>query len=494
MKEILLATKNINKQRELQELLKDQDIKVLSLIDLNDDFDVLENGNSYFENAYKKARYYFIKYHYPTLADDSGIEVYKLNKSPGINSKRYSNNNDISNIEKLLNELKGQTNRKAVFKTSLVLYTSLGYKEFKGKLKGYISNQSKGSQGFGYDSIFIPSKNSKTIAELGMDYKNKHSHRKIAVDKFIKYLKNPKLLKKVNLENLALDCIDFAIFQKAKIVKRLMGGMSNYTYVFDLKLQKLVDKQSSKKYTLRVPGEKAEMFVNRVIEKQNIEKIKHLGLNSPVIYLNVDTGLKINEYIDGVSLNETNYTNHLQDIAKTIKILHESKIKAVNDIDLVERIYNFSLIGDKDNKDFIELFDFFKKVYKIIDNKDEYCFIHGDMQPSNFVLSNDRLYLLDWEFSGNQSFYYDIACFGNKNLDDAINLLPYYLLRKPNIREINRVKFYRFQQTLQWFQVASYKHKIGLSEKLNIPFDVVAKKYIELAKKLKEELNNLDWI
>lgn len=494
MKEILLATKNINKQKELQELLKDQDIKILSLLDLEDNYEVLEDGKTYFENAYKKARYYFIKYHYPTLADDSGLEIKALNNEPGINSKRYSNINDYENIEKVLKNLKNVKNRKACFKTSLVLYTSHGYKEFKGVLKGSISTSKKGLEGFGYDSIFIPLKNDKTIAELGLDFKNKYSHSKLAVDKFIKYLKNPKLLKDINNENLAIDAIDFATYQKGKIVKRLMGGMSNYTYVFELKLQKLLNKKNEKKYTLRVPGEKAEKFVNRVIEKENIERVKNLDLNSPVIYLNIDNGIKINEYVDGVPLVETTYTNYLNEISNTIKKLHNSKIKAVNDIDLVKRIDDFSKLGDSQNKDFIFLFEFFKKVYNIIDNKNEYCFIHGDMQPSNFVLSKEKLYLLDWEFAGNQSFYYDIACFGNKNLEDALNLLPIYLGKTPTIKEINRVKFYRFQQALQWFQVATYKHKIGLSKKLNIPFDIVANKYIELAKNLHKELNNLDWI
>ena len=116
---------------------------------------------------------------------------------------------------------------------------------------------------------------------------------------------------------------------------------------------------------------------------------------------------------------------------------------------------------------------------------DKLVLCHGDAQPSNFVIIEQGAMVVDFEFTGNNDPYYDIACFGNIDpFGDAIALLDVYIGHKAKPEESRKMIFYRLFQTLQWHQVATYKHTIGLSEKLHIPFDVVAVKYLEKAEAL----------
>lgn len=187
MKKLLIATHNDNKVKEFARILPN--FEIISLKDLNDFTDFEETGNSFAENSFLKANYYYQKYRIPTIADDSGLEVRALNNAPGINSKRYSGGDDTANNYKLLNELKGINDRYAHFKCVL---TYCGNDEdiiqFDGLLVGEIDFEIKGSNGFGYDPIFmIPSKN-KTLAELGNIYKDENSHRAKASQLFKEYL------------------------------------------------------------------------------------------------------------------------------------------------------------------------------------------------------------------------------------------------------------------------------------------------------------------
>ena len=104
-----------------------------------------------------------------------------------------------------------------------------------------------------------------------------------------------------------------------EIKHRLMGGMSNFTYVI---------KADEETYTFRIPGKNAEQFVNRTVEKANIERIKPLGLNNETVYLDIDSGIKIAKYIEGVPLSEKNPLDYLEDAAKLLKSIHTSSIKS----------------------------------------------------------------------------------------------------------------------------------------------------------------------
>lgn len=186
---ILVATHNLHKLRELQALFANLDIKWLTLKDLNDHNDPIENGKSYQENASIKARYYFDRYKMAVVADDSGLSVSCLNGLPGIHSKRYAKGSDHEKNEKLLLEIKDNPNRRAQFVCHLTFIDENGViKHFKGYLKGIIIDKQKGKNGFGYDPIFQPNAYHKTLAELSFEEKNKISHRAKAYDKFKDYI------------------------------------------------------------------------------------------------------------------------------------------------------------------------------------------------------------------------------------------------------------------------------------------------------------------
>lgn len=187
--EILFATHNEDKVNEVKSILKNY--KIYSLKDLNDNDDVIEDGSSFKENAYKKAKYFFEKYKIPTISDDSGLVVASLAGMPGINSARYAGEsaNYKTNNEKLIKEMENKQNRDAYFITVICYVDKLGNANyFSGKLFGTITEELRGVNGFGYDPIFYISKYKKTLAEMqGM--KQKISHRFLALQYLDKFLK-----------------------------------------------------------------------------------------------------------------------------------------------------------------------------------------------------------------------------------------------------------------------------------------------------------------
>ena len=187
---IILATHNINKIKEIKALLNDKNIEVVSLLELNDHEEIIENGSNFLENAIIKAKAIATKYQTITLADDSGLLVSALNDEPGIYSARYSGKSDYHNNLKLLDNLKGEKKRDARFVCCLALVTPSGdIKSFEGVLKGTIASEIIADQGFGNDPIFIPKGYQLTLDLLGSEVKNKISHRAIALNKFINSIK-----------------------------------------------------------------------------------------------------------------------------------------------------------------------------------------------------------------------------------------------------------------------------------------------------------------
>lgn len=188
---LLLATRNEGKKEEIRALLQGSDYEVITLNDLNDGDEVVENGNSFFENALIKAKYYQKKYRYITLSDDSGLEVEALGGAPGINSARYAgpDHNDKANMNKLLVEMKDIENRKAAFVCSVVICHDRFCFKSEGRLEGEIAYEPKGSHGFGYDPIFYLPQLGKTLAELEPEMKNQISHRGQAIRAAIVKLK-----------------------------------------------------------------------------------------------------------------------------------------------------------------------------------------------------------------------------------------------------------------------------------------------------------------
>lgn len=187
--ELLVATHNIHKKEEIQQILGDGFVvKSLADYDLHDE--IVEDGDSFNANALIKAKYCFEKTGIPSLGDDSGLVVESLDGRPGIFSARYAGNHDFAkNIEKVLGEMEGIENRKAYFITVLCYYDENGAKYFDGRVQGNLLKENKGFKGFGYDPIFVPEGYEMTFAEMEPQDKNKISHRKQALDLFLDFLK-----------------------------------------------------------------------------------------------------------------------------------------------------------------------------------------------------------------------------------------------------------------------------------------------------------------
>jgi XTP/dITP diphosphohydrolase len=189
MMEIVFATNNEHKLRELQQILGQQ-FKLLSLKDIGCDEDIPEESPTIEENSMDKAIYVFDKYSKNCFADDTGLEVEALDGRPGVVSARYAGEekNIDKNIEKVLGELEGKTNRKARFKTVISLIIDGKKHQFEGIVNGTIIKEKKGEEGFGYDPVFVPDGYNITFAEMEADEKNKISHRGLAVKKLVDFL------------------------------------------------------------------------------------------------------------------------------------------------------------------------------------------------------------------------------------------------------------------------------------------------------------------
>lgn len=189
---LIVASHNAGKIAEIKTLLSPLKIEVQSAAELRLG-DVEETGTTFEENAKIKANALSLMCGLPCLADDSGLCVDALDGRPGVYSARYAPNRDFKEGMKMLlaeMENSGSDNRKAHFSCCLALACpNQKTKVFEGRVDGSISKKPKGSNGFGYDPIFIPEGFEQTFAELGDDVKNKISHRRRALEKFIQELK-----------------------------------------------------------------------------------------------------------------------------------------------------------------------------------------------------------------------------------------------------------------------------------------------------------------
>ena len=191
MLEILIATNNLGKVKEIKDILNTQEIKILTMKDFPDLPKVEEDGKNYQENAFKKARKISEYTGKICLADDSGLEIDYLKGKPGIYSSRWGNS-DEERINKVLKLLKNvpKNKRKAKFVCAAVLVFPDGKRYMvKEECKGSITFKPKGTHGFGYDPIFLVPEYNKTFAELGDEIKNRISHRGKAMRKMAEIIK-----------------------------------------------------------------------------------------------------------------------------------------------------------------------------------------------------------------------------------------------------------------------------------------------------------------
>lgn len=186
---LIFASHNEHKTTEIRQLLP-PDIQLLSLNDLNYHDEIEESAATLEGNALLKATHVFTLFKLPCFADDSGLEVEALDNRPGVYSARYAGEpkNDDRNIAKLLDDLKESTNRSARFRTVITLILPTTSLSFEGIIEGEITHEKKGSNGFGYDSVFQPIESSITFAQMSLEQKNTISHRALALEKMISFL------------------------------------------------------------------------------------------------------------------------------------------------------------------------------------------------------------------------------------------------------------------------------------------------------------------
>ena len=194
-RKLILATRNKGKLKEIQVLLSDLDIDIMSLDEAENAPHVVEDGKTFMENAFKKAKVIAEATGIMALADDSGLEVDALDGAPGVHSARYSGENasDASNNEKLLADLKGVSSGKrgAHFSCVIIVYHPSGqWISTEAKCEGEITNKIIGDQGFGYDPVFYIPSIKRTMAQLSPEEKNSLSHRGKALEKLKAELPN----------------------------------------------------------------------------------------------------------------------------------------------------------------------------------------------------------------------------------------------------------------------------------------------------------------
>ncbi len=201
MKELIFATHNLNKVREIQHLIGKK-FRILSLDDIGYTADIPEDKTNIEGNAMEKASRIYELSHADCFADDTGLEVKALNGQPGVISARFAEytgernpeeNISDANIRKLLRLMKGMANRQARFRTIIALIRGGQRFLFEGIVNGKIIEMKRGTSGFGYDPVFQPAGHKQTFAEMTLEQKNSISHRAIAINKLAEFLLEGKI-------------------------------------------------------------------------------------------------------------------------------------------------------------------------------------------------------------------------------------------------------------------------------------------------------------
>ena len=186
---LVFCTHNENKVKEIARLTGPE-VDWLTLTDIGYLQEIPEPFQTLEENARTKAETVFRASGLPCFSEDSGLFTDALNGEPGVHSARYAgaNANATNNMTLLLERMKGKTNRKAAFKTVIAFFNGEECMYFTGECTGSLLESPIGTQGFGYDPLFVPDGDTRTFAQMSLDEKNKFSHRRKAMDAFLYYI------------------------------------------------------------------------------------------------------------------------------------------------------------------------------------------------------------------------------------------------------------------------------------------------------------------
>ncbi len=262
-----------------------------------------------------------------------------------------------------------------------------------------------------------------------------------------------------------------------KVIKKLLGGMMNNSLILEDK--------SGKKYVLYLPTEQANEMVDRELEKENQKITIDLGITSNNFYFNPETGIKINEYIEGDSLNNVD-SYDINEVARILKVLHSSKTLSKKDYEPFNRLLSFEKerqgLGFKNTAEYSKIAENLYKKRDYLCN-DNLVLSHNDFQKSNIVKSiNNEYFVIDFEFMMNNVEIYDIACFGNGLVSEGFELLKAYFDDNITKEHIKKYYLWRTFVSLQWYNVAIIKHIRGEGETHKMDFMAVANHFFENAK------------
>lgn len=260
----------------------------------------------------------------------------------------------------------------------------------------------------------------------------------------------------------------------AKVEKPLLGGMMNESYIVSY---------NGKRYVLYMPTEQANEMVNRQQEKDDQALAYSLGVTSKNVYFDVEHGIKINEFLEGSSLNKVD-SYDVKKVAKILKTLHNST--KLSDFDYLpfKRFVGYEAEAREFVKEFDSNFGMMKKL--LLENKQflesqRKVICHNDYQRSNIVASDSgEYYMIDFEFTGNNDPIYDIATFGNGKVSEGYELLVEYF-GNPTKEEKMRYYLWRIYVSLQWYLVALVKHYRGEGEAHHMNFLDVASFFMTIA-------------
>ncbi len=284
-------------------------------------------------------------------------------------------------------------------------------------------------------------------------------------------------MNKVHVQALA------AINPNLKLVTRFSGGMSNFTYLVE-------DSSNGEKFVFRYPGDGAFNFVDYKLELDALEEGYKLGLTSETVHFDVETGIKLARYVEGENLVGADIDYNA--VFEYLKKFHSSNFRNLVDYDHFGRLNSYEQLHSNENEQYDNLKAYFTDLYESTLGQYVTKPCHNDSQLANFITTTDgELFLVDFEYAAINDPIYDVACFGNIDLGNAIDLLSSCEF---DDREDPLIRLYgwRLFQCLQWFNVASYKHDIGLGEKLGLDFNAISNKYITLANTLKSLIDNLE--
>ena len=444
MTKLLFASHNLNKVKEIKAYFSDTCFEIISLTDLNDQTKIEEYGKTFQENALIKARYFFNKYHLPTIADDSGLEIKALKGYPGVETKRKEAEIFQDQGKKLFEKLTGLS-KKAAFKVVLCLYFNGYAKYFTGEVKGEVKPRSEFVKNtFLYDNIFWPHGAKRAFCEFSVTEKNKISHRGQAISKLIKSVKSKTFL--FDPKKTACEFINDTFGLEPEFIERLEKGRQNFVFKFQL---------FGKLYTIRIPGFPAYPFISYLDEEKILEIAEKNAICPKTIYHNPDTGIKISKYVDTALYTKVN----LKEVVLRLKTLH--KIKKTEPFDYIGHLHKAIEMSNcvTDNLVFQKGYELFKSEHKELFSRFSPCQIHGDFQTDNILVDKylTKPLISDFEFTRTGYPIEDIASFAGISLPKIKEVFTLYFEKEPNKTEIKAVLFARLFQMLFWNSVANFK-------------------------------------